>query len=159
MEHQLNNEFEKARATGRQITHRWFTRHAKAIYCKLYPHRAVQDPKTSRWQYLGFKFSNSQFQGFCRRFYISICNCIKQAQKSPKELAPVIQKWLQYNCCITVKLSSSDCRKLHNPTVPTVGQFKLSQIANIDQTPLLFENLNSRTYNKKGEKTVWLKEH
>ena len=29
----------------------------------------------------------------------------------------------------------------------------------MDQTPLLFENLDGRTYNKKGEKTVWLKEH
>jgi hypothetical protein len=29
----------------------------------------------------------------------------------------------------------------------------------MDQTPLPFENLNGRTYNKKGEKTVWLKEH
>jgi hypothetical protein len=38
MEHQLNDELEKAQAAGRQITYRWFTKHAKAIYHELYPH-------------------------------------------------------------------------------------------------------------------------
>jgi hypothetical protein len=94
MEHQLNDEFEEARAAGRQITHRWLTRHAKAIYRELYPHRAIQDSETGRWQHLGFKFSNAWFQGFCRRFHISLRNRTKRAQKSPQDLAPVIQKWL-----------------------------------------------------------------
>jgi hypothetical protein len=60
---------------------------------------------------------------------------------------------------MTVKLPNSDCGKLRDPTVPTVGRFKLSQIANMDQTPLPFKNFDGRTYSKKGEKTVWLKEH
>jgi hypothetical protein len=60
---------------------------------------------------------------------------------------------------MTVILPSSDCGKDRGLNVKTVGRFKLSYIANIDQTPLPFENLDGRTYNKKGEKTVWLKEH
>jgi hypothetical protein len=42
--------------------------------------------------------------------------------------------------------------------VPLVGWFKLSEISNIDQTPLAFDFLSSKTYNEKGALTVWLKE-
>jgi hypothetical protein len=39
-----------------------------------------------------------------------------------------------------------------------VGWFKLSEIANMDQTPLAFDFMSTRTYDKKGAKTVWFKE-
>jgi hypothetical protein len=42
--------------------------------------------------------------------------------------------------------------------VPVVGHFKLSEIGNIDQMPLAFDFLGSRTYNLKGAKTVFQKE-
>ena len=42
--------------------------------------------------------------------------------------------------------------------VPYVGRFKLSEIANMDQTPIAFEFLSGKTYDFKGLKTVWLKE-
>jgi hypothetical protein len=42
--------------------------------------------------------------------------------------------------------------------VPVVGRFKLSEIGNMDQTPLAFEFLNSKTYDCKGKKTIWLKQ-
>jgi hypothetical protein len=35
--------------------------------------------------------------------------------------------------------------------------FKLSEISNMDQTPISFEFLDQRTYDTKGNKTVWLK--
>jgi len=35
---------------------------------------------------------------------------------------------------------------------------ELSEISNMDQTPLAFDFLSARTYNEKGAKTVWLKE-
>jgi hypothetical protein len=60
---------------------------------------------------------------------------------------------------MTAILPNSDCGKDCGLDVKTVGRFKLCHIANMDQTPLPFENLDSKTYNKKGEKTVWLKEH
>jgi len=33
--------FEDARHLGRNITHRWFLRHAKALYRELYPERCI----------------------------------------------------------------------------------------------------------------------
>ena len=42
--------------------------------------------------------------------------------------------------------------------IPVIGRIKLSEIANMDQLPLLFEFLKGRTYVKRGEKTVRLKE-
>jgi hypothetical protein len=41
MEIQLNEEFEKAREKGRQITCRWLTQHAKAIYRDIHPERCL----------------------------------------------------------------------------------------------------------------------
>jgi hypothetical protein len=40
------------------------------------------------------------------------------------------------------------------PEVPIVGRFKLSQIANMDQTPIVFEFLSGRTYDFKGASTI-----
>ena len=42
--------------------------------------------------------------------------------------------------------------------IPVIGRIKLSEIANMDQSPLLFEFLKGRIYVKRGEKTVRLKE-
>ena len=42
--------------------------------------------------------------------------------------------------------------------MPIIGRFKLSEIANMDQTPLPFDFLGSRTYDSKGSKTIFQKE-
>ena len=42
--------------------------------------------------------------------------------------------------------------------MPYIRHFKLSEIANIDQTPIAFKFLSGKTYDFKGSKTVWLKE-
>jgi len=44
------------------------------------------------------------------------------------------------------------------PDVPVVGRIKLSEICNMDQSPLPFEYLKGRTYAKKGDRTVRIKE-
>jgi len=44
------------------------------------------------------------------------------------------------------------------PEVPVVGRIKLSEICNMDQSPMPFEYLKGRTYAKKGDRTVRLKE-
>ncbi len=44
------------------------------------------------------------------------------------------------------------------PEVPVVGRIKLSEICNMDQSSMLFEYLKGRTYAKKGDRTVSLKE-
>jgi hypothetical protein len=42
--------------------------------------------------------------------------------------------------------------------VLVVGRIKLSEIYNMDQSPLLFEYLKGRMYTKKGDKTVRIRE-
>jgi hypothetical protein len=42
--------------------------------------------------------------------------------------------------------------------VKTIRRFKLSEITNIDQTPLAFEFNDGKTYCGKGKNTVWVKE-
>ena len=44
------------------------------------------------------------------------------------------------------------------PEVPVIGRIKLSEICNMDQSPLLFEYLKGRMYAKKGDKTVRIQE-
>ena len=44
------------------------------------------------------------------------------------------------------------------PEVPVIGRIKLSEICNMDQSPLPFEYLKGRTYAKKGDKTVRIQE-
>ena len=44
------------------------------------------------------------------------------------------------------------------PEVPVVGRIKLSEICNMDQSPLPFEYLKGRTYAKKGDRTIRIKE-
>ena len=39
----------------------------------------------------------------------------------------------------------------------SVGRFKLSQVANMDQTPLLFSFCEGPIYADTGEKTVWVR--
>jgi hypothetical protein len=38
--------------------------------------------------------------------------------------------------------------------VSLIGRFKLLEIGNIDQTPLAFDFISLRTYNKQGAKTI-----
>lgn len=52
---------------------------------------------------------------------------------------------------------ASDVSIPKDPSVQVVGRFKLSQITNMDQSPLPFEHLKGRTYEKKGNKTVRLR--
>ena len=47
---------------------------------------------------------------------------------------------------------------LFNRRVQARFNFELSEIANMDQTPIAFEFLNSRTYDTKGVRTVFVKQ-
>jgi hypothetical protein len=43
------------------------------------------------------------------------------------------------------------------PNVPIIGRIKLSEICNMDQSPLPFKFLKGHIYTKRGEKTIHLK--
>jgi len=158
LEFKLNTKFEAKRAIGRIISSAWFMKHAKAIYRELYPRRFSQDEVTGRFEYTFFSFSNTWFKGFKDRFRIALRCKTKQAQKPPEDFRKKIEAWLQFNRRNMVITPLSDCGTACSPVVLTVGRFKLSQIANMDQTPVAFEFLSSRTYDFKGASTVWIKE-
>lgn len=75
-----------------------------------------------------------------------------------------LQSWFQYNRRATIHRGiliglAAGHPQCTNPfATQCMGQFKLSKITNMDQIPLAFEFLDKRTYEVKGEKTVWLKE-
>jgi hypothetical protein len=58
---------------------------------------------------------------------------------------------------MTVVLADSDSGQPRDSSVPIVSRFKLSEIANMDQSPLPFECQRGRTYSKTGGRTVRLK--
>jgi hypothetical protein len=131
--------------------------HAREVYRELYPRSCIR-ADNGKWIYTGFKFSNRWFTGFLSRYRISLRCKTKRAQKSPEQLHSAIQNWLQFNRRNTVIRPDSDCGIPRGPDVKTVGRFKLSEISNMDQTPLPFEFNEGKTYAKKGDKTIWVKE-
>jgi hypothetical protein len=158
LERLLNNCFEKAREQGRKISYKWMLRHAKQIYGELYPERVIVHEVRKR-SYLGFRFSAGWYNGFRRRYCISLRCSTKRAQRSPEELEPVLRNWIQYNRrMMTIVEGKSIIGIPRGPDVPVVGRIKLSEICNMDQSPLPFEYLKGRTYAKRGDKTVRLKE-
>jgi hypothetical protein len=158
LEFKLHSQFVEARRIGRIISAKWFLNHAKAIYRELYPRRISQDEVTGRFQYDHFSFSNTWFAGFRRRYRIALRCKTKQAQKAPEDYREKIENWLKFNRRNTIKNENSDYGIDRGPNVPTVGRFKLSEIANMDQTPIAFDFLSGRTYDFKGSKTIWIKE-
>jgi hypothetical protein len=158
LERILNTRFERAREQGRKISYKWMIRHAKKIYEELYPTRVIVSD-TGRRSYLGFRFSSGWYTGFRRRYGISLRCGTKRAQKSPEQLTPVLQSWLQYNRrMLTIIEGKSVTGIPRGPEVPVVGRIKLSEICNMDQSPLPFEYLKGRTYAKRGDRTVRIKE-
>jgi hypothetical protein len=158
MEFELHKEFVQACVEGMIISRKWFLVHARAIYRRLYPHCISQDKETSRFEYNLFSFSGSWFLGFKTRYRIRMRCKTKQAQKPPEDFREKIENWLKFNCRNTIVNPTSDCGIQCSISTPLVGRFKLSEIANIDQTPIAFEFLSGRTYDFKGAKTIWIKE-
>ena len=79
-----------------------------------------------------------------------------KAQHIPEDVYTPIINWLRYNRrnsqLRTLQLSP-DISSVQDQFA-TVGRYALSNICNMDQTPLPFEYLDGRTYDIKGNKTV-----
>ena len=86
-------------------------------------------------------FSAGWFSGFLKRKHLSLHISTKRAQVVPADYKDKIISQLQFNRHAQARFD-----------------FKLSEIANIDQTPIAFKFLNSRTYNTKGIKTIFIKQ-
>jgi ribosomal protein S20 len=67
----LLTQFNKVRKFDRKIIKRWFTRHAKKIYEKLYSHRVIKRAEKSA-EYNEFRFSHDWFMNFKKRSYLNV---------------------------------------------------------------------------------------
>ena len=148
MEERLNELFREKRVIGRQIDGKWFFRNARVIYGNLYPERVIM-LATGRKLYEGFKFSNGWFSGFKKRHNITSRAITKKAQKPPEELRETILKWLRFN--------RRNSQPLPDQVTAEIGRYQLSEITNMDQSPIAYEFISDKTYDLKGEKTVWTK--
>lgn len=156
MELKLKERFDEARLKGRAISAKWLIRNARQIYSELHPERVIRREGGMNL-YLGFRWSPGWLTGFKHRHGVSFRAGTKRAQKAPEELRSTIVSWLQFNRRNTIVTSDSDCGKPRPATVPVVGRYKLSEIANMDQTPLAFEFQKGRTYASTGDRTVTLR--
>lgn len=80
--------------------------------------------------------------------------CItKKAQKVPEDYRNLVVNWLWFN-----RRNSQPTTWMETVLCQDVGRYYLSNICNVDETPLPFEYLNGRTYDLIGSKTIWIKE-
>lgn len=135
-------------------------RRAQEIYRRLYSERCKQSEE-GVWGYEGFKWSGGWFNGFRERYHLGNRASTKQAQQAPDEMRPVLRKWPQFNRRQPyirhkphMSLVYGDARSTDLFGPDCVERFKLFEIANMDQTPISFEFLDKRTYEKKGAETV-----
>ncbi|RPB02936.1 hypothetical protein L873DRAFT_1671743, partial [Choiromyces venosus 120613-1] len=105
-----------------------------------------------------FRFSHGWFSRFLARYQISLRSITKKAQSVPAEYQNLILSWLHFNRRNSQPEQSSISHWpiVMNPT-PTIGQFQLGNICNLDETPIPFEYLDGWTYESIGVKTVWTK--
>lgn len=126
MEDKLYSEFLQLRKDGRKVKRWWFNTRAKQLMADLYPD--VKD----------FKHSDQWFKGFRNGKNVSLRKRTHAAQHAPPSLRGALSKF-------HAKLLRVRRR----------GKFELSDIANMDQTPLPFVLDDGKTYNDKGEKEIW----
>jgi len=145
LEERLYSEFLERREAGRSVRQGWFRIHSQFLFRSLYPNidSAV------------FRFSNGWFRGFLDRHKVSLRSITKKAQKVPSDYKALILNWLCYNRRNSQPRGDRFWEiAMENP----VGRYQLSNICNLDETPIPFEYLDGKTYNPTGEKTVWVKE-
>jgi hypothetical protein len=58
----------------------------------------------------------------------------RKLTNSPEDFREKIEAWLQFNRRNTINNPNSDCGIQRSLAVPLVGQFKLLEIGNMDQT-------------------------
>ena len=102
----------------------WFVRQGKQILDELEPDQ-------------NFLFSNHWFERFQNRYNISLRRKSHCSQKPPTALEPAIKKF------------HASFVRLGN-----IGNFKASDLANMDQTPLPIVLDDGKTFDKKGVEEV-----
>ena len=96
-----------------------------------------------------FKYSDGWFSRFKARHNISLRRTTNIAQRPPSQKESAVRLFHRTIQQVAKATSKGDLQD--------VGRFKLSKIANMDQTLLPFCFSDGGTYNEKGEKTVWVR--
>jgi hypothetical protein len=115
----------------------WIRRNARIEFEKLWPEKVTIVEKKK--VFAGMVFSNGWLTAFLRRKNLSLRQPTKRAQTVPEDYKEKIISWLH--------------RRAQDKF-----NFELSEIANMDQTPISFEFLDNKTYDTKGVKTVFVKQ-
>ena len=139
MEEELFALFLAERQKGRLIRRGWFRTQAKVLFVKHYSLSANM-----------FVFSTGWFNGFLKRWGISCRALTKMSSRLPDEYKQLAVNWLRFN------RRNSQPRNVFERSKITsdIGRFRLSDILNLDETPIPFEYLDGRTYDLKGSKTI-----
>ena len=109
----------------------------------LYKRKAIARIHFARWQ---VKISNQWFHGFKKHYNISLRQPTLKAQVVPSSKSELIQK---FHRDIRAKAATGN-------QLGPLGRFRLSCIADMDQTPSPFSFTNGPTYESKGASTVWV---
>lgn len=153
LEARLYSQFLERREKGQAVRRGWFRVHAEDIFKDLFP-----GAETSI-----FRFSNGWFSGFLGRYRISLRCITKTAQKVPEDYRNFVISWLRFNrrnshfdpyVFYSQRTQLGDGFHINRRQ----NRYDLSNICNLDETPIPFEYLTGQTYNSIGEKTVWVKE-
>ena len=123
-EKQYNERSIAMRHQGKSVKRSRFVRRGKQILDKLQPDH-------------NFLFSNYWFERFENPYNLSLGRTTYCSQNPPRALEPIIKKF------------HSSLLRLRN-----TGKFEAFDLANMDQTPLLFVLEDGKTFDKKGMKEV-----
>lgn len=120
MEKQLFKEFKDLRSKGIKVKEWWFRNRCKEIVKEKYPDADL-------------KMSDDWFVRFKARYDISLRRPTNVAQSQPETLRRNIQQFHRYIRRMAVK-GKQDLANIQG----VIGPWNLSDIANMDQTPLEF---------------------
>ena len=144
LERELYKKFLEHWGMGKVVRRGWFRRTSKQLFTKIYPTLDCKE----------FTFSNGWFGGFLSWHQISLRIVTNKASQLPSDFTDTILNWVRYNWRNS-QLRPDDERGLRDQAA-VVGCYWLRNVCNMDQTPIPYEYLEGRTYNKTGEKTTWL---
>jgi len=145
LEDVLYSQFIERREAGRTVRQGWFRIQSQFLFRETYPNASPEL----------FRFSNGWFRGFLGRHRISLRTITKKAQKIPSGYKILVVNWLRFNRRNSQPRSD---RFWEIAVEHPVGRYSLSNICNLDETPIPFEYLEGKTYDQRGAKTVWVKE-
>ena len=128
--------YQEHRRKGLKVKGYWFKARARQLMSEMHPDAP-------------FCVSEGWFTGFKVRHSISFRRSINTAQRPPADKMDLIRQFHR-EIRKTAAVGEGDEQQ-------SVGRFKLSQIANMDQTPLPFSFCEGPTYADTGEKTVWVR--